>query len=134
DQAGELQDTWIEEEREYGDDEGNVLAHDVIRALLDDNGFDDLNLWLPNGPSPVAIRRYRQEQMPLLQAILDVAMQATWKVGFLWDDNTGQWRFAFYDPQREKTIPEHTFGPSQYLDVRDLSIDKAGIRNVVEVV
>src|SRR5690606_26354524 len=46
---------------------------------------------------------------------------------------SGAFRLTFYEPPRNTTTPVAVIGPDQYIDVEDLAIDRAGIRNVISV-
>lgn len=125
-------DAFIEDEKTYGDDDGSVLAEDVIQSILTDSGTG-ITLYTPQ-PSTFAIRKYLQRKEPALHATRNVALQRAWDLRAKWREATGSFEYTFYGPDRSKSVPDYTFGPSVYMTPQRLGISKTGIRNVVRVV
>lgn len=133
DQGCVIQDAFIEDENAYGADDGSVLAEEAIQSLLDATlGAGVVTLYTPTA-SAWAVKSYKQAQEPLLQASENIAMERGWITRYKWDSGTSAFRFTFYGPDRSKVVPDHTFGPGDYLNVTRLRISRAGVRNVVRV-
>ncbi|HEY8534873.1 MAG TPA: hypothetical protein VIL25_00430, partial [Vicinamibacterales bacterium] len=132
DLGGTLLDTWIETQAVYGSTAGTPVET-VMQQILDDTlGSGAVTLLVPSSPG-FLITPYTQEQMSLLQALQQLADLIGWVVRYRWDEGSGAFRLTFYEPPRAASAPVWTFGPDAYLDVTDLAIDRAGIRNVVEI-
>lgn len=132
DLGGLLQDTFIEERRTYGSQVG-VPIETVMQQILDDNlGAGVVTLHTP-APPGFMVQPYEQELQSIMDALRALAILTGGDVRYLWDDATSSFRLTFYQPERAKVVPDAEFGPSRYLDVRRLSIDKADVRNVVQI-
>lgn len=102
-----------------------------MQQILDDNGYSDVALYTPTSPGWM-IREYEQPRVLPLDALRQLALQIGWDVRFRYDA-AGVFRLTFDEPARTKTVPDTDFGPTEYLDARQLDVTDANIRNVVRV-
>jgi hypothetical protein len=126
-----LQDSFIEAETEYGD-VSTKDSEDVISDILTDYA-SSVTLYTPTA-SNFAIRKYKQQQMPVAQALDDIVVLNGWDIRMRWDSGTSSWRYTFYGPDRTTTTLDDTFSPSRYRAIQRAEIALDRIRNVVEVV
>lgn len=131
DLGGKLADTFIETERTYGSTAG-IAMETVIQSILTDNSTG-VTLYTPTSPGFV-ITTYVQQKESVLDAARTLAQMIGWDVRYKWDSGTSTFRFTLYEPNRTKTLTDKTFNPNFYIDVQQLSIDVAGIRNVVKCI
>src|SRR5690606_38197070 len=116
----------------YGSEEGTpveVVMQQILDATL---GAEVVQLVVPQSPG-FLITPYTQEPMSLLEALQRLADLIGWTVRYRWHGPSGAFRLTFYEPPRNRTTPVAVIGPDQYIDVEDLAIDRAGIRNVISV-
>ncbi|MDB4948899.1 MAG: Fibronectin type domain protein [Gemmatimonadetes bacterium] len=149
DLGGRLLDRFVETELAYPaagmatDAGGAVTVEALMQRLLDDNlGAGAVALWVPTSPG-WKVGAYKQEREPVLDALRKLAQQFGWDVRYRWDAGTSSFRLKLFQPPRDRvvnqpgnaanTAPDFTFGPSRYLDVASLRLNRAGIRNFVQV-
>lgn len=128
----QLADRWVEDETVYGDNGGTLDIEDVIQDLLDDWTDGSITLEVPTGTS-FAIVEYKQQRMPVLQAIQDLVALIGWDIRPKWHAASSSWRLTLYEPDRSTTTSMASFSPEIWHDVDRASIDFSRIRNVVEV-
>jgi hypothetical protein len=113
-----------------------VPIEEVIQSTLDEGGMDGrvttVALFTPTSPD-FLITAFKYDIEPVLDAVVRLAQVIGWDVRYRYDDTTLSWRFTFQDPDRTKSVPDATIGPSQYLDVTDLKLDRTNVRNSVTV-
>lgn len=132
DPGGVLQDTIIENPQEYGSESG-VLLHVVMQQLLDDVlGAGVVTLHVPEPPA-FMVTRYKPDEGPLLEALQACAGAIGWDVRYAWHEASQAFELTLIRPDREKTTPDHVFGPDDYIDVTRLAVSRADVRNVVQV-
>ncbi len=139
--AAQLQDLWIEDgDAVYGATPPGSAVETEMQAILDDwgpqrpsIGDTAINLYTPTSPS-WNILEYHQEQMPVLQALQNLAAQIGWVCRTIWDNGTSAWRLTFMEPDRAKSTPDLTYTADDYVEVTRCAVELASIRNVVEVV
>lgn len=68
-----------------------------------------------------------------MDVLLRLAQVNGWDLRVRYDDVTGLMRFTFRDPVRDKTEPDFTLGPAQYINVTQLDLDATQVRNTVVV-
>jgi hypothetical protein len=131
DRSGLLQDITIETETQRGADDLSKDAEDVMQDIL--NGADTgVTLSTPT-PSSWAIKAYIQQKTQVLPAITLMADQIAWQVRQKWDAGTSTWKTTFFEPDRYKAIADKTFYLNQYYKINNISMNLAGIRNVIEI-
>jgi hypothetical protein len=132
-----LLDTFIDQKRTYCAT-APLEVRDVMAAILADNpqsklGGVTLVDALPVGPTPPAfglwmVRKFDQEQVPVLTALNDLAFQFGGVVRGMWQsDNTYQ--LTVFQPDRAKTAPDWTLSPDDYFDVPAFKVGDADVRN-----
>lgn len=133
DQGGQLVDRWVETEKTYGSVSGTPIQT-VMQQILNDvfGTVNPVTLYVPVDPG-FNILRYRQQKQSVMDALFALAQTIGWDVRYKFDSGTGTFRLTLSQPPRTKTVPDYTFGPSQYLDITTLNIDRTNIRNVISV-
>lgn len=130
DLGGFLVDRWIEEETQYGSTAG-VPIQTVMQAILD-NWAEEIPLYVPVSPG-FLIKPYKQAEQPVMEALQTLADLIGWAVRYKWHEGSSSWRLTLWQPNRTKTVPDRTIGPSRYLDVTALRIGRADVRNVIKL-
>lgn len=127
-----LVDRWIETEATFGSGGGTAIQT-VMQNIIDSVfGAAVYTLYVPVSPG-FNIVAYKQQKMSVMDALQDLVQIIGWDVRFKWDSGTSTFRLTLTEPDRTKTVPDHTFGPSQYIDITRLNLDLTNIRNVVTV-
>lgn len=129
--GGLLQDTFIEVERNYGNDTVGVAVQTVMASILADNG-GVASLYTPVDPM-WQLGRYTQQRVPVYEALQKLAGQLGWEVRQVWLDGYG-FILTFRSPDRLDDTPAWSFGPDDYAELPSVRRSLAEIRNVVEVV
>lgn len=136
DLGAKLTDTFIRTERNYGSALG-VPITTVMQQILDDNintpGFGPVTLYAPVVPTFLVLP-YKQEKMPVMDALVARVDQIGWALRYKWDPTTSAFRLTLYDVQRAKTLPDWSFGPDDYYDVSGLKVSNKDVRNVVQII
>lgn len=148
DKGGFLQDTWIEDLERYGD--GSVDDTDFVFADLEDIIQKILDNWIPsttlfseNGTGgtpflPGDTPAFNVEAWDVdIQSVLDAARIGAnsigWECRYRFQDNVNEFELQLYEPDRVSAVVDRTFGPSNYIDIKSLSVDVSRVRNVIEV-
>ena len=105
----------------------------VMQQILNDNGLSSITLATPVSPS-WNILPYKQDRTSVFDALRALATQIGWDLRMKWDSGTSAFKLTFYDPNRTKTTPDYTFDSDDYEQLSELSLDKQGVRNVVQVI
>lgn len=119
---------WIEEETEYGSEDGRPIQA-VMRDILSDWG-GGIKLVVPKSPG-FAVTRYKQQPMSVQDALQRLAALIGWIIIVKEIEGT-DW-LAFIDPERRRTDPQWAFRPHDYYDVARLDLALEGIRNAVTI-
>lgn len=134
DHAATLHDVWIEEEREYGDDDSPPAVEDVIQEVLDDAlGEGEVTLHTVGDPD-AGIRLYEQSRGRVDQAIEGLAETIGWDIRYRWDDTAEAYRLTLAEPDRDAATPVHTFSTDDYWGLDEVAIRTAGLRDRVVIV
>lgn len=134
DQGGALVDAWLELEDTYGSAAGVALEtvdQQILNAASGSIGI--VTLYTPVSPVFLISPAYKQQRQSVMDALLALQQLRGWDTRYWWDAGTSTFRLTLQEPPRSKTVPDYTFGPSQYLDVTALFLDRTNIRNVVTV-
>lgn len=132
DQAGDIQDTFIEAVRSYGSESG-VALETVIQQVHNDNLTTPPTLYTPTATSAVVAPAYEQQQESTFQATRTLAESIGWTHRYRFIEALSGWRMTLFEPARSKAVSDFTFGTSDYYDVSELNIDVDEIRNAIEV-
>ncbi|WP_338865182.1 fibronectin type III domain-containing protein [Myxococcus stipitatus] len=133
DLAGLLQDTFIEVEREYGDDSAGVPVQHIIQAICSDNGLSSFGLYVP--VDPLSQRgKYKQKVEPVLDAVRTLAQRIGWDCRMKWRPSAGAYALTLYAPDRLQTAEEWAYGPDEYGEPDSVTRQLTDIRTDVEVV
>ena len=128
----ELMDQFITENKAYGADDGTVDVDDVAQALIADFDKESNTLEIPVA-NPFQVKRYVQQKMPILRAIIDLYIQSGWDVRPIWNTVAGEFRLTAYEPDRAIVAPMHTIPIEAIEKFSQFSISSANIRNWVKV-
>lgn len=126
-----LVDYFVETETVYGTAAGRALEL-VMQDILDGNGLSVISLYTPVSPA-FNITSYNQQPQSVQDAFSALVQLIGWDARYKWHEGTSAFRPTLSQPDRAKTVPDHTFGPSSYFDVTRLNLDRTGIRNRVKV-
>ena len=126
-------DTWIE----YGTSGGFVTGtqggsfelRSMINTVLE-HVFGSLYSTVGD-LSTFQVNHYIQNPMPVMEAIRRLALLIGWDLRAFYTGDLSS--LTLRDPQRNSTTVHYTMGPTEYLDVRALTIDRNDVRNVIEV-
>jgi hypothetical protein len=132
DLGGRLQDSFIETERIYGDDSAGVDVEVVMQSILNDNATG-VSLYVPLSPG-WKLKVFEQKKSSVLDALRDLAQQIGWELRYSWRDSAAAFALTLREPVRTSPSISWIFGASDYRDVSGLSINRADIRNKIEVV
>jgi hypothetical protein len=136
DDAGVIQDTFIETQNTYGSDLGDDIE-DVMQDILDD--------WVNTSPGvpytlnvPVSpgflVLTYQQTKQNVLEALRTLADLIGWDVRMRWDSVSSSFKLTFFTPDRTPSSADYTFDPDRYFDVTKLTQELDPIRNAIAVV
>src|SRR5690606_37172946 len=80
------------------------------------------------------VTRYKPDAGPLMDALQACAQSIGYDVRYQWWEPTQSFELVLIKPDREKEEPDHTFGPTNYIDVNQLRISRSEVRNRWQVV
>lgn len=133
DPGGLLMDRWIEASTQYGSSSGAAIE-DVMQSIVDDAlGSTDIEVQESSSPGFLIAPAYKQEVMPIMDALNSLRALIGWDLRYRWSSADDDFTLQFYPPDRDSTTPDSTFGPDRYESVPRLAINRADIRNVIEV-
>lgn len=133
DEGAKLVDRWVEAKALYGSAPG-VAVETVMQQIHDAVlGGGVVPVYTPASPGYLISPAYQQQIQSLMEADVALAQGPGWDVRYKWDNGTSAFRFTFYAPDRAKTVPDYTFGPSGYFDVTKLELEETDIRNAIIV-
>lgn len=132
DEVAPMVDRWIEAPAFYGTTPVGTPIQDVMVDINDDTfGAGLFPLYFDPADPAFDIIKYSQQIMSVMDAQMDLAQLRALDVRSLWDDGTSAFRVTVWEPDRTKTVPDHEFGPSKYIDITRLNLDLTNIRNAV---
>ena len=133
DRAGVLRDTWIETLANYGAATPGTAMATVMQSVLDDTlGTAVVTLNVVGDPD-FGILLYEQQRQSLADALGAHRDLIGWDLRYLWDDTSSDFLLTFYEPDRLKAAPDHTFTADDYFDLTEITQTGMGVRNVIEV-
>ncbi|AEI66937.1 hypothetical protein [Corallococcus macrosporus] len=134
DLSSAFQDSFIEEERNYGDATVGVAVQDVMTSIISDN--------VPNGFGPGfycpvdpmwQLGRFTQQKQSVHEALNALAAQLGWEVRLRFREEHG-WYLYLQSPERIGASAVWTVGPDEYGELGQVRRTLEHIRNAVEVV
>lgn len=107
-----------------------VPVQTVMQALVDrwPNGITTPTLSTPTSPA-WQILGYQQDRVKVLEAIRALALQIGWDLRYRYNSSHAS-VLTFLDPSRDSATVHATIAPSEYRDVKKLSLSLANVRNV----
>lgn len=131
DDAGTIAPVFIQDRREYGNDDGSVALESVLLSMLSDNGLGPhVPLYVPT-PSGWAVRQYTQQNQALLAAMIHAASYRGMMLRQRWRVSANAFALTLFEPDREKTTPDYTFQPAQQIRVTECKESNHDIRTKV---
>lgn len=133
DRGALLQDVWFKTTDVVPDTGANIQT--ALETLID-TLYPDVTdtLWVPAPPDPaVIVGAFRYDIEPGLDALVRVAQIIGWDLRYRYSDGDRRFRLCFRDPGRNKTQPDFTIGAANYFDVKQMKIDRTGVRNDVTI-
>lgn len=128
-----LVDRWVEDTAYYGSSPVGTNLEVVMEDIADDVfGAGVEPVFTPISPA-YAVNKYQQQEMSVMDAWTDLVQLRGMDIREKWDDGTSAFRHTLYEPDRAKVIPDHTFIPSKYFTISQLTLELTNIRNVVQV-
>ena len=128
----QLADGWIEAEETYGANDGSKDLKDVIQDILNDH-TTGITFQSPVSGVGFAVVEYKQQRMPILQALQDLVALVGWDLRPRWSSSGSEWRLELYEPDRSTTTSQASFSPEIWFDVDRANLDLSRIRNVIDV-
>lgn len=132
DLGGVLVDRWIETVARYGSLEGVPMEVVIQQILNAGHGAGVITLNVADDPNYDISPGYFQQEMSEMEAFQTLAQLRGMDIRYKFVESSGAFELTISEPPRSKTVPDYTFGPSQYFDVTSLFIDVQDIRNVVQ--
>lgn len=130
DLGGRLEAQKTEVDRDYGAPDPGTPLQTVLQQILDDNfGVGVITLRVVGAPAWGVGQFTLEADRPILASMREVARWRGWDVRYLWDGGAGAFALTLSEPDRAKSVPDHTFAPDQVLEVEDLKIDPTTVRN-----
>src|SRR5215217_595542 len=133
DWAGILQDIPIQEEHAYGNDTVGIAVQTVMNQILGSEDQWDFGPYCPIDPM-WQLGRFKQEKMPLMDALQDLAGQLGWDLRLRWRSDVHGYAYTLAEPERTTNTPVWFFGPETYEDIDSLVRRLTDIRNSVRIV
>lgn len=110
-----------------------IAVETVMNQIIADNGGSD-TINVPGGSPGWNITWYLQQRQSIWDAIRALTDQIGWDLRYKFDAGSGTFKLCLWSPDRSSTTVLRTFGPADVLQVSELKIDVANIRNAVGVV
>jgi hypothetical protein len=127
-----LQNAWIEAIANYGSGVG-VAVETVMQAVINTTiTVGPPTLVTPASPGWL-ITTYAQDQVSVLQAIRDLALQIGWDLRYMYQAATDTPELRFYQPPRAQVVPDWTFAAAEYLRIDSGKLSDADIRNAAKI-
>jgi hypothetical protein len=133
DLGGWVADANIQTEKAYAID-GPEAVEDVMSELLGTYPvFGTPVLVTPTSPGWMIdnTKKTVQARKSVLEALQqDWALSIGWVCRYKFDASDN-FQLTFYDPNRSKTVPDDSFGPTEYRDITALEVDDEDVRNLI---
>lgn len=136
DDAGVVQDAFIEVQNIYGTPSGDDIEN-VMQDILDDHVNTSpgvpYTLNVPSSPG-FATLEYQQTKTHVMEALRTLADLVGWDVRMRFDSGSGTFKLTLFVPDRSPSGVDHTFNVDTYNDITKLSQTLDAIRNAVAVI
>lgn len=134
DLGGELVDRWTKGPQTINHTASPRAIELVIQDILTAEYNPDAapTLYTPTSPA-FNIKTFAYDLEPLNEVLQRLISIIGWDLRYKWDDGTSSYRLTFYDPGRSKSVPDLTIGTNAYIDIERFAIDRATVRNYIEV-
>jgi hypothetical protein len=83
-------------------------------------------------PTTWQLHQYTQSKVSVMEAVAQLSTQIGYITKHKYDSQNLS-KLTEYAPDRLKTISDDSFGPSEYFDVEELTLNEGEIRNIIEV-
>jgi hypothetical protein len=135
DKMKRLMDAYIESPKEYGSEEGTA-AEVVMQQIVDDNiTHNPPQLVCPVSPG-FMITPYKVEYMTVADALMQIANQIGWWLGYRCNPATNAWELTLLEPPRDKdsSFADYTIDWTEDIIIQDLDISDQDVRNKVTII
>lgn len=135
DKMKRLMDAYIETPKEYGSEEGTA-AEVVMQQIIDDNvSHNPPQLVCPVSPG-FMITPYKVEYMTVADALMQIANQIGWWLGYRRNSATNTWELTLLEPPRDKdsSTADHEIDWNEDIIIQDLDISDQDVRNKVTII
>lgn len=149
DRFSNIIDRMIENAKTYESMEPHILIQQMLfdNYNLDDTDEDPPVLYTLNGTAAepinpddlpedaVILSPFTQLGGSLGEAIRTIAQLVTWTIGYRRNPEGSDLphRLTFYQPDREKVVPDKEFGPDDYFSVNSIKVSRIDVRNIVRI-
>jgi hypothetical protein len=136
DRAAWLLNTWIEVKRDYGSDEGaGTPVESVVQDLIDDNPVPyPVTLVVPVSPDFNLGAFTQSDDTSVMEASYALAALQGADIRYIFpNDGDSDPELTYFVPDRDKTVPDWTFGPDEYIELPRATIDDNDVRNAITV-
>lgn len=135
DKMKRLMDAYIENPKEYGSEEGTA-AEVVMQQIIDDNiSHNPPQLVCPVSPG-FMITPYKVEYMTVADALMQIANQIGWWLGYARNPVTNAWELTLLEPPRDKdsSTADYEIDWNEDIIIQDLDISDQDVRNRVTII
>lgn len=136
DRAAWLLNTWIETARPYGSDAGlGTAIETVVQQIITDNGVPGTpTLVVPVSPNFNLGKFEQADDASVMDAIYTLALLQGADIRYVFpNDGDTDPELRYFIPERTKTVPDWTFGPTEYLEIPRAPIDDSDVRNAITI-
>jgi hypothetical protein len=130
--VGDGSQTWTE--KGTTSTTAGTAVETVIQQIIADNGGGAITLQLPGGSPGWMIKWFLQQRQSVWDAIRALVDQIGWDIRYKFDAGSGTFKLTLWLPDRAKSTPDRTFAASEEIEVGQLKVDVANIRNAIQAV
>jgi len=136
DRAAWLLNTWIETKRTYSHDDGaGEPVESIVQLIIDDNPVPfGATLVVPVSPDFNIFAYEQSDDTSVMEAIYALAQLQGADIRYIFpDDGDTDPELTYFVPDRDKTVPDWTFGPGEYIELPRATIDDNDVRNAITI-
>lgn len=130
DRGHDLVTTWIEAKEQIWGTAAGMPVEEVMWRML--SGWNiSTPLYTPVSPNWL-VKEFKQERMPLYEAMQNITLQFGWDLRYRYTIGN-LINLTLYEPDREKSVADFSFGPDDYYDLSGMATTLDGVRNRTHV-
>jgi hypothetical protein len=114
-------------------DSAGTAVETILQQLITDHVSSPPTLYVPTSPS-WSIRFFQQQRQSVWEAVRALVTQIGWDIRYQWDNGTSAFRLTLIQPDRTKSVDDHTFTAGAVMGVSQCEQKIDDIRNAVRVV